>query len=87
MEEIKNDKRKKKYAEYQLEWLKDHGYGLEDLVQEMVNCLLEEAPEDLECGSIFDIASIIRGCFDNLDFNGELWSCYDEWLNNEDIEK
>ena len=77
--------KKRKYAEYQLEWMKDHGYSLQDLV----NIIIESAREGVQLCPNLEIGDAIQQGFDCLEsvngFNGELWACEDEWENNEKL--
>lgn len=77
----------KKYQEYQLEWMLDHGYSLADLM----NVLKESVNEALELEPSLSIDKAIQEGFNCLDsvngFDGEIWASYDEWIANERTEK
>ena len=88
MEENQNGnikKKKRRYAEYQLEWLRDHGYSLQDLV----DIIIESAREGVQLCPNLEIGDAIQEGFDCLEsvngFNGELWACEDAWENREKL--
>lgn len=72
----------KAYENYKLEWMKEHGYSLEDLLY-YLDTAYEDAVDDSDglCGispsKAMEVAEEI-----GLD-NGEIWSSRDEFLDNE----
>lgn len=62
------------YEKYKLDWMLSHGYTLKDLVSEL-SYYIEESNED--CATVFDVWESDYG------FNGEIWVCYEEFLDNE----
>jgi hypothetical protein len=62
------------YERYKLDWLSRHGFSLSDLIKE-VGEYMEESDEDIVCS--FDMWEHDCG------FDGEIWVCFDEFLENE----
>lgn len=60
------------YGMYQLEWMKQHGYTLQDL--------MEQIDVQEHCG--LEVAEMFK-IFQEDGFYGECWASYDEFLNNE----
>ena len=70
-----------KYHEYQLQWMIDHGYSLNDLIEELTkvqNELLEDSTEPLP-----SIAEVFNEWEASSGFGSEIWVCEAEWLQNE----
>lgn len=65
--------RKIAYEKYKLDWLMRHGYSLTDLIRE-VNSLQDEFISTKQAYLAF---------VNEYGFNGEIWSCYNEFLDNE----
>lgn len=65
------------YQKYQLQWMIDHGYSLNDLVMELTNLQYDD-PEDIRRIStpIFELY-----CEWEMDvgFGSEIWACEEEW--------
>lgn len=73
----------KKYEEYILEWMLTHNYTLTDLMRELRDFQYED-PEDsdrisMPIDELFELWVQERG------FGGEIWACYEEWLQCEAI--
>lgn len=66
----------KGYEKYQLEWMIEHGHSLSDLLEDLIKHYCDNQ-EDMTIGDAFD------DWIDNVGFNGEIWSCEDEWKDNE----
>lgn len=68
------------YEKYQLEWMIEHGYSLERLMEclEEVRMSLENSTDGI--ASIEDIFDIWE---DEKGFNSEIWVCEGEWEMNE----
>lgn len=65
------------YNNYQLEWMIGHGYSIKNLI----NCLDTEIKY---CEDPHDtLADLFIDWQLETGFNGELWVCYDEWVDNE----
>ena len=69
----------KLYNEYKLKWLADHGYTIESII----NCLDSLNAENYWTGGIDTILDLYREWETGVGFNGEIWVCYDEWVQNE----
>lgn len=73
------------YQKYQLQWMLDRNYSLEDLINE-----LQEIQEDINLSpsneSQLQTIRYIFSEFENIGFAGaELWACEDEWKNNDKL--
>lgn len=68
---------RKAHEEFKLIWMQMHGYSMQDLINQ-----LEAARQDL-----FDEEASMQTVFehweDNVGFGGEIWPCFDEYLDNE----
>lgn len=71
------DKRKQ-YEIYKLQWLIDHGYSLEDVI-EAVEVTMEQIPSLNKLTEAFIIWETEVG------FNSEIYASYDEFLVNEGV--
>lgn len=71
------DKRKQ-YEIYKLQWLIDHGYSLEDVI-EAVEVTKEQIPSLNKLTEAFIIWETEVG------FNSEIYASYDEFLVNEGV--
>ena len=68
----------KPYEEYRLEWMQSHGYSLSDLINQLEMYMADGEVDPQETlNDIFERWECDSG------FNGTLWACYDEWLENE----
>ena len=67
----------KEYEKYRLEWMLSHGYSLSDLINRLEVYMFDNTDPNDTLNDIFDKWEYDSG------FNGELWACYDEWLENE----
>lgn len=71
------------YKKYQLEWMIEHGYSLEDLFDRM-----DDIVDELYDRSDYPSPSEAFEKFGELGFNGsEIWACEDEWKDNEGQEE
>ncbi len=65
------------YQKYQLQWMIDHGYSLDDLIQELTTMQYDD-PEDSD-----RISTPISELYDewvmDVGFGSEIWVCEDEW--------
>ena len=64
----------------ELQWMIDHGYSLEDLVQNLESMILED---ENESGVRTDLPSLFRDWEYGLGFDGAIWPCFEEFLENE----
>lgn len=62
------------YKKYKLDWMLQHGYTLEHLVEEVTDYMDEVGWPFKETYKLWE-----RDC----GFDGEIWVCYDEFLDNE----
>lgn len=73
------------YQKYQLQWMIDHGYSLDDLIQELTNMQYDD-PEDSD-----RISTPISELYDewviDVGFGSEIWACEGEWEQCEAIDK
>lgn len=80
MQNINND-----YENYKLQWMLDHGYNLNDLM----NILIESVKEGLELEPKLNVVDAIRQGYDCLDsvngFNGKFWATESEWKSNDNV--
>lgn len=67
--------KQKAYERFKLQWMIDHGYTLEDLMNAMED-LKREAP-------FVDLRMIFDHCQFDCGFGSEIWPCYDEWIECE----
>lgn len=65
------------YQKYQLQWMIDHDKSLDDLMSEMTKYQINGCEETVD--EIFDQWEFNRG------FGGEIWACYNEWLDCEEV--
>lgn len=73
------------YQKYQLQWMLDHNYSLEDLINR-----LQEIQENINLNpsneSQLQTIKYIFSEFENTGFTGAaLWACEDEWKNNDKL--
>lgn len=64
------------YQKYQLEWMIEHGYSLEDLIKELNEYKQYANAEDVE--DLFDTWEDEQGFV-----GAEIWACEDEWKEND----
>ena len=73
---------RKLYEQYKLQWLIDHGYTLNDIINQLQelydNPYFDEDNDSNLISNLFDMWE------DEFGFPGaEIWACYDEWLKND----
>lgn len=59
------------YQKYQLQWMIDHGYSLNDLIYEMLEMQTD--------GNDGDVADLYHEWEYSRGFGGEIWACEAEW--------
>lgn len=64
------------YQRYQLQWMIDHGYSLQDLMNGLDETQCDE-PVSTTITELFNEWKLDRG------FGSELWACEDEWKDCE----
>ena len=70
------------YQKYQLQWMIDHGYGLNDLMQEF-RALQYDDPEDSDRIST-PTTELFCEWESDRGFGSEIWACEEEWKNCEE---
>lgn len=69
------------YQKYQLQWMIDHGYSIQDLVRELRDYQYSD-PEDSD-----HISAPIDELFSewelDVGFGSEIWACEEEWKSVE----
>ena len=74
------------YKKYQLQWMIDHGYSLQDLMDKIAEIIDEELTVEgnphVFIDEAFDILENETGFVES-----EIWACEDEWEDNEAIEE
>lgn len=76
------------YKQYKLQWMIEHGYSLEDLIQN----LADVAEENLSNDGQYSFATTLDNAFDIFEKevgfrSGEIWACEDEFNRNDCEEK
>ena len=66
------------YEKYQLDWLKNHNFSIKDLLQK-----IEKIPFSRERNIVEDKLD----AFEEIGFDGEIYVCFKEFLDNEFQEK
>ena len=73
------------YQKYQLQWMINHGYSLDDLIQELANMQYDD-PEDSDRIST-PISELYDEWIMDVGFGSEIWVCEDEWKQCEAVDK
>lgn len=71
-----------KYEEYQLQWMIDHGYSIDDLIRN-VQGIWKSLDEDKEEEEIIDVMNAYEVWYDSFGFGQSIWVCEDEWEDYE----
>lgn len=67
------------YEKYKLDWMMSHGYTLVDLLVQVRD--MQEVHPNLDAvGAFFEWE-------DGLGFDGEVWACYDEFMDTEFLDQ
>lgn len=69
------------YQKYQLQWMIDHGYSLQDLIHELTDCQFSD-PEYND-GTHIPVSCLFDEWKANIGFGSEIWACEAEWENCE----
>ena len=77
---LENHHARQAYERFRLQWMIDHGYSLEDLVRNLESMILED---ENESGIRTDLPSLFRDWVYCLGFDGAIWPCFEEFLENE----
>ena len=70
-----------KYQKYQLQWMIDHGYSIQDLIRELTELQFED-PEDSDRIST-PISELFNEWEHDVGFGSNIWACEDEWRDVE----
>ena len=73
------------YEKYKTEWMLEHGITMSEFVRVLDNYRIEQEQDGVEFNSIEDVLDSFEA--DSNGFDGEIWSCYDEWEENEFFEE
>lgn len=79
-------KLKQEYELFKLQWMIDHGYTLRSLMDWLDRYSAEEMSEFLD-GNVIDLdlnpGSIFSRWESESGFNGNIYPCFEEWLEND----
>ena len=67
------------YEQYRLNWMIEHGYSLPRLIRQLAR-LKDECNAQGDDPTIEELWEMWE---DEYGFDGDLWACYDEWLQGE----
>ena len=73
------------YEKYKTEWMLEHGITMSEFVRVLDDYRTEQEQDGAEFNSIEDVLDSFEA--DSNGFDGEIWSCYDEWEENEFFEE
>ena len=73
------------YEKYKTEWMLEHGITMSEFVRVLDDYRTEQEQDGAEFNSIEDVLDNFEA--DSNGFDGEIWSCYDEWEENEFFEE
>lgn len=72
------------YEAYRMQWMISHGYGLDDYLRALANADDEaRAAGDYPEGNAMDILRSLEADFEEVGFDGSLYVCKEEFLQNE----
>lgn len=81
--EVSDDRAKKAFERFRLQWMLDHGYTLSDLVE----CMEVMIHEDEQDGLHTKFSELFERWEFGVGFvSGAIWPCYDEYLQNEALQ-
>ena len=73
----------KAYQLYKFDWLASHGYTMEDVIYKVIS-ILDECDFDFKNFNLSgNDAKYVLDLLEETGFNGEIYACYSEFLNNE----
>lgn len=75
-----NDHARQVYERFRLQWMIDHGYSLEDLIRNLESMIEEDQNES---GVRTSLLSLFQDWEFGIGFDGAIWPCYQEFLENE----
>lgn len=68
--------KEKAYQLYKIDWLSSHGYTLDDVLKK-VWTIINHVGFDIE------VEADLLDAFEEVGFNGEIYACFDEFIDNE----
>jgi len=68
---------RKAYEYFKLMWMQSHGYSLDDLMSQLEKVRRDLYDEDASFQTIYEYWE------DEVGFGGEIWPCFDEFVDNE----
>lgn len=71
---------KQAYEIYRLQWMMDHGFTIPDLIKNIESMIEEDANES---GARTSLQSLFQDWEFGIGFDGAIWPCYQEFLENE----
>ena len=77
---LENHHARQAYERFKLQWMLAHGYGLDDLIRNLESMIEEDQNES---GVRTDLPSLFQDWEFGIGFDGSIWSCYQEFLENE----
>lgn len=73
----------KKYEEYELSWMASHGYSVQSIFNFVREYFVEKALEGTLDSDMNLACDELEEYFKERGFNGEMYACYNEFLENE----
>lgn len=71
--------KEKSYKLYKFNWLSSHGYTLDDVLKKAWT-IINHVGFDID---IIDVESDLLDAFEEVGFNGEIYACFDEFIDSE----
>lgn len=65
------------YEKYQLQWMIDHNYSLNDLMKELNDVQYDELDDDGMTSA--PVTELFKNWESDVGFGSEIWACKDEW--------
>ena len=75
--------KEKAYQLYKLDWLNSHGYTMEDIIYRVMSILDENDFDFKNFNMSGNDARYVLDLLEEIGFNGEIYVCYDEFIDNE----
>lgn len=72
-----------RYQKYQLLWMVDHDFSLQELIEELTSLQYYD-PEDSDRIST-PISELFEEWVADVGFSSEIWTCEKEWSEHEDV--
>ena len=71
---------KQAYEIFRLQWMIAHGYGIQDLINNLEDMIVEDQNES---GVRTSLESLFRDWEYGIGFDGSIWPCYEEFLEHD----